>query len=280
MVVLPEKPLILAYNQNKATLNISGSYQITNQYGILCSLIFIVFIVFIMGPKGKTKKSFQKTQLSIKVRLVLNMDTKLKAIDLELSEKTLTFERKHEELNALQLSITRMKVFIDALRVEDAHNLNVFSVLKQKVVNQKQEISRRNACLLQSNTALSSHINVKCPFFITNIKATKRKRNPFTDDLHPRSKVRRSHETFDACTLIHGGSEEEKKPVLKGMLDTICRKFKSTEVAKELLDSGVTAKLKANLVTTWHNSFYVSDENKLRSLSVYYSHNVMGKTKL
>ena len=148
-----------------------------------------------------------------------------------------------------------MNALIDALRVEDADNSNVYSVLKKKVVNQQQAILRRNASLLKSNTALSAHINVKgVPFFISNLKAKKRKRNPFTD-MHVRSKVRRSHETYNACTLIHGGSKEENKPVLKGMLDAICRKFNYFEVAKELLNSGcVTAKLKTNLVTTWHNS--------------------------
>ena len=65
------------------------------------------------------------------------------------------------------------------------------------------------------------------------------------------------------------------------MLDIVCRKFKSKVVVNELISSksAITQKLRHNFVNTWHNHFYISHENKLRSLNVYYSHNVMGKQK-
>ena len=65
------------------------------------------------------------------------------------------------------------------------------------------------------------------------------------------------------------------------MLDTVSRKFKASNVSLQLISSknAVTQNLSKCFINTWQNKFYYSNENRLRSLSIYYSHNVMGKNK-
>ena len=52
-------------------------------------------------------------------------------------------------------------------------------------------------------------------------------------------------------------------------------------MSQELVSSrnAVTQNLNKCFINTWQNNFYKSNESRLRSLSVYYSHNVMGKNK-
>ena len=75
--------------------------------------------------------------------------------------------------------------------------------------------------------------------------------------------------------------KDNKVSVLKGMLETVGRKFSSTDVVTELNNgkNAITRRLSRNFITSWHNNFYESNENRIRSLNVYYSHNVVGKQK-
>ena len=65
------------------------------------------------------------------------------------------------------------------------------------------------------------------------------------------------------------------------MLDTVSRRFKASIVSIELVSSknAITQNLSKCFINTWQNEFYNSNENRLRSQSVYYSQNVMGKNK-
>ena len=81
--------------------------------------------------------------------------------------------------------------------------------------------------------------------------------------------------------MIHAGCKDNKVSVLKGILETVGRKFTSKHVVSELNNgkNTITRKLSQNFINSWHNNFYKSNENRVRSLNVYYSHNVMGKQK-
>ena len=65
------------------------------------------------------------------------------------------------------------------------------------------------------------------------------------------------------------------------MLDTVSHRFKASIVSIELVSSknAITQNLSKCFINTWQNEFYNSNENRLRSLSIYYSQNVMGKNK-
>jgi len=65
------------------------------------------------------------------------------------------------------------------------------------------------------------------------------------------------------------------------MIDTLSIKFKSTEVSQAILSSkkSLTKSLKDVQLKDWTTSYTTSRENKLISLNMYYSHDVMGKRK-
>lgn len=78
---------------------------------------------------------------------------------------------------------------------------------------------------------------------------------------------------------IHGASKENITPVLDGLVETL---FKSKELSTKILNSSKPSaanNLKRNSVKEWAKGFTDSNENLLRSLHTYYSHNVMGKSK-
>ena len=85
----------------------------------------------------------------------------------------------------------------------------------------------------------------------------------------------------DACSLIHAGCKDNKVSVLKVILETVGSKFTSTHVVSDLNNgkNAITRRLSRNFINSWHNNFYKIIENMVRSLNVYYSHNVRGMQK-
>ena len=105
----------------------------------------------------------------------------------------------------------------------------------------------------------------------------KRKLNPTTKSSSYRSKIVRWKETCDACSVIHGGLSLRPDPVIEGMVDTLNSKFRTKQVSNVILNS--KSKLPSEIGINWLKSFNKSEENKLRSLNTYYSHDVLGKRK-
>ena len=95
-----------------------------------------------------------------------------------------------------------------------------------------------------------------------------------------RTAVKRRQETFNAAMVIHGGTEENPRPAIEGMLDTLCKRSKLDDMTN-LVSSN--AKLQARVASAHCSreirSFETSDENVLRSVAAYYSGGVMGKRK-
>lgn len=96
-----------------------------------------------------------------------------------------------------------------------------------------------------------------------------------------KAKYVRSNGTFNFCAAVHGGSMLNKEPVLHGALDMISRKFTNTKVANKIVNNkpAIAKLIKGNALVKWNKLFYESNENILRSMNTYYSHNVMGKAK-
>ena len=123
------------------------------------------------------------------------------------------------------------------------------------------ELQEKSLCLQVISSYLLSHGNVKTlPFSITTNKAGKRKVAPFPDEIPPHAKVKRCNETYDACSLIHAGCKDNKVSVLKGILETVGRKFTSTHIVSELNNekNSIRRKLSCNFKNSWHNNFYKS----------------------
>ena len=95
-----------------------------------------------------------------------------------------------------------------------------------------------------------------------------------------RTAVKRRQETFNAAMVIHGGTEENPRPAIEGMFDTLCKRSKPDDTTN-LVSSN--AKLQARLASAHCSreirSLETSDENVLRSVAAYYSGGVMEKRK-
>merc|ERR1712003_47845 len=90
----------------------------------------------------------------------------------------------------------------------------------------------------------------------------------------------RRKETWEVCHAIHGGSDANNNPTVIGMFDALVVKQKVDESVNMAMQvPSLRKRLTKELVYNERKLFYKSKENKLRSLNVYYSHNVMGKRK-
>ena len=105
------------------------------------------------------------------------------------------------------------------------------------------------------------------------------KLNPTTKSSSYHSKIVLWKETFDACSVIHGVLSLMPDPVIEGMVDTLNSQFRTEQVSNIILNSKskLPNSLKSEIGINWLKSFNKSEENKLRSLNTYYSHNVLGK---
>ena len=86
-------------------------------------------------------------------------------------------------------------------------------------------------------------------------------------------------------SVIHGGLSLRPDPVIEGMVDTLNSKFRTREVSNSQMfilnsKSKLPKSLKSENEINWVKSFNKSEENKLRSLNTYYSHNVLGKENI
>ena len=118
-------------------------------------------------------------------------------------------------------------------------------------------------------------------FEISTCVAKRQTMNPKHKTTPGRSKAIRRKGTFDACMFIHRGTVLNKAPFLEGILDTMKCKFKIETVAKMIIfdSSNLSTNFKKKVVGKWNRDFYSSDENCLRSMNSYYSHNVLGERK-
>lgn len=80
---------------------------------------------------------------------------------------------------------------------------------------------------------------------------------------------------------IHGGTKNNIEPVVEGMLDTLTSRCSVKTVSKKILTSNpsLVKSVCDSAVSTYNKDYYLSEQNMLRSLNCYYSHNVLGKRK-
>ena len=116
---------------------------------------------------------------------------------------------------------------------------------------------------------------------ITARIAKRRKMNPTTSKLSIKSKLIRRKETMQACIAIHGGTKENPEAAINGMIQTLNSSCTSKDLSKKIMESKTSTvnSIKHKVLRSWSKEYYLSNENCLRSLNVYYSHNVLGKRK-
>jgi len=138
----------------------------------------------------------------------------------------------------------------------------------------------RNLKVISSKLKSSSGRNNRLAFSILQKVKTQRRKKPTSNAIsHMTRSVRRS-QTFHACSVIHGVNSD-LGPLIDGMLDTLTSKIKSKNLARSILKCkpSLVKEIEKEILLKWKNEYNKSNENMLRSLNIYYSHNVMGKAK-
>ena len=97
--------------------------------------------------------------------------------------------------------------------------------------------------------------------------------------LSPSCARERRKETFNVAQSIHGGSSTFQNPGAIGLIDTVLHKCTNNQLnvvssSKKFCQQVVPAVYKKNL-----SDFESSDDNMMRSISVYYSAGIFGKQK-
>ena len=199
-----------------------------------------------MGPEGKTKKSRDKQRracetASVKRQLkqmegnLEELRNSLNALNVEYSNKTAELLEKQKNIQVLNKQIFEIDVHLQSLNTQKNSGVWAISNISREINNQQHRIARKKSVFASNNSCLLSYGNIKSlPFSITTNKVGKRKAVPFSDEISPCAKVKRCNETYDVCSLIHAGCKDNKVSVLKGMLETVGRKFSSTDVVTEL----------------------------------------------
>ena len=95
--------------------------------------------------------------------------------------------------------------------------------------------------------------------------------------------MRRADDTIKVCAAIHGGSirGDNIEPTVDGMLNTLSLKCPAGLLAPKILGmkTAVTKVITETVLTTHSKEFFISEDNLLRSLNIYYCSNVLGKNK-
>ena len=157
------------------------------------------------------------------------------------------------------------------------HQSNEISIKRRKLQHQAELLES----YFDASTTMLCKSRIADRKGKTAFQLSKRKLNPTTKSSSYRSKIVRWKEIFDACSVIHGGLSLSPDPVIEGMVDTLNSKFRTKQVSNVILNSKskLPDSLKSEIGINWLKSFNKSEENKLRSLNTYYSHNVLGKRK-
>ena len=109
----------------------------------------------------------------------------------------------------------------------------------------------------------------------------RRRKQSSIDELNNKSKQRRRKKTTFSCSIIHGGTVNNKSLVINGMFDSMACTLKSDEPAVKALNlkPSTTNSIKKKCADKYKVDYFRSQENLLRSVNVFYSHNVIGKRK-
>ena len=220
-----------------------------------------------MGPKGKSKaltlKHSYLGQFTKNARKVDEMKVLIPEQEKILSD----LKDKQEELTT---GLQKQQRVIKTVKRKLSHKNDTLNDLTGKV---------KNVDLKLTKLKMSSHF--ENAFTISKRKKRQRKQKPSNRFLSHTSKVVRRSETYEACSAIHGASSENIEPLIHGMVDTLTSKIKAKDLCRSVLSakSSFVNEVESNVILKWKTEYYQSRDNLLKSLNVYYSHNVMGKAK-
>lgn len=242
-----------------------------------------------MGPKGKSKailnQAKQAREIGTLTVSVNKMTLKIQSLKEELEllsnqyvELTQVLDSKKNEVETIQVQLHHVNTVLSE-KQSLLINLNETDLfLSKKIESQRLKIRRKHSVLGVNTTYISNLQQHILPFSINNLKVAKRKRVPFSFESSSKSKKIRCDEVYSVCGLILGGKPDNQKPVLNGMMQTIFANFKTNEIAEVFEYKGFRTVSRLH-VQSWIDAYLESSKNIIRSLSVYYAHDVLGKRK-
>ena len=185
----------------------------------------------------------------------------IKKADLEICSLEKTLESRKTQINELNIQIAEKNVDLELAQALLTNLTERHTLLSQEIIDKRKGINK-----ITSRTKIS------------NAKISQSKIKESGVELHETTLRRRRTATWDACKSIHGSSQDS---IVYGLLDTLGYKCKPNFLAPKLLHvrPQLTKVLTENVLRTHTRNFYVSEENALRSLNVYYCSNVLGKNK-
>ena len=218
------------------------------------------------GSRATHKKNCMLGQLQKHKKMVSEMEVKLSDLKKELNDKQLEIDQRIKEAEELDARLKLVSADINRKKRKLDHKRCILNDIQSETEHAFQAIRKEKR---------------KSVLSISACLEKKRKMNPSGESIPSRSKSIRRKETMDACMKIHGGTALNKDPVLFGMLDTLTSQFKSKILTDKILDSKEYLKnsIEKKVLNRWSKDYYLSRENKLRSLNSYYCHNVLGKRK-
>ena len=225
-----------------------------------------------MPPK---KKSKYLGEFSKNSKVLHGMEKKIQDQLSVISEK----EQSYEHLKDIESSLDLCSILKS--RQEE---------INRKIEKERQKLHYKQRRLKNLRDENSTNNNpppaetakrMQTVFSISTLKRNNRKRKPTTEHTPHMAKVVRRSETLQACNAIHGGSVGNINPTVTGIIDTLSSKCKSKLLADIILKGkqSVVNNIEKKVIGGWSSTFYKSLDNTLRSLNVFYSHNMMGKQK-
>ena len=155
--------------------------------------------------------------------------------------------------------------------------------LKNKIKHLQEKSEKVQECMKQLEvTPVQPRSRA---FEISKNTSTLRKKDPskLSDDgklkLPRRSAQRRQLETLMAAAEINGGTVENRAPALEGMISTVLKYGKISDVSKYFCSSKKMKKAALVKIKLEAQDYEKSDENFIRSLSLLYAGGVIGKVK-
>ena len=106
------------------------------------------------------------------------------------------------------------------------------------IKQQSNEISIKRSKLQHHAVSIQNCWQERKNSFTTfHLCAKTRELDPTTKSSSYRLKIVNRKETFDACSVIHGGSSLRPDSFIEGMVDTLNSKFRSKQVSNAILSS-------------------------------------------
>ena len=183
--------------------------------------------------------------------------------------------KKGQEISDCEGIIRQQEIEIQQLHAQIKEENKKIKSAKDKLREKRIKHLR-----LQQN-AIGSPRKNKFAFSILHSTVARRRHAPTNKNLGDRIKRARLSDTMAVCQAIHGATKDDSDPAVDGMLDTLATKCQAASLAPKILNLRPALKksLQKSLIRDWSKDFFLSQQNILRSLNVYYAHDVMGKNK-